>query len=106
MSWMRQVDSDLAKEFHIVTYDLRGHGNSDKPLDPAAYRNSTAWGQEAQPIDAAGLKRPVLVGWSYAGPMLSDYLATEAPAKSAASILSMRRSRSISHRRQSGRTCR
>ena len=40
MSWMRQVDSDLAKEFHIVTYDLRGHGNSDKPLDPAAYRNS------------------------------------------------------------------
>jgi non-heme chloroperoxidase len=35
LSWMRQVDSDLAKEFHIVTYDLRGHGNSDKPLDPA-----------------------------------------------------------------------
>ena len=23
LSWMRQVDSDLAKEFHIVTYDLR-----------------------------------------------------------------------------------
>ena len=41
MSWMRQVDSDLAKEFHIVTYDLRGHGNSDKPLDPAAYRISS-----------------------------------------------------------------
>jgi non-heme chloroperoxidase len=42
MSWMRQVDSDLTKEFHIVTYDLRGHGNSDKPLDPGAYRNSAA----------------------------------------------------------------
>jgi len=24
LSWMRQVDSDLAKEFRIVTYDLRG----------------------------------------------------------------------------------
>jgi non-heme chloroperoxidase len=27
LSWIRQVDSDLAKEFHIVTYDLRGHGS-------------------------------------------------------------------------------
>jgi non-heme chloroperoxidase len=77
LSWMRQVDSDLAKEFHIVTYDLRGHGNSDKPLDAARYRDSKAWGDEVQAvIDAAGLKRPVLVGWSYAGRVISDYLAT------------------------------
>jgi pimeloyl-ACP methyl ester carboxylesterase len=77
LSWMRQVDSDLAKEFRIITYDLRGHGNSDKPLDAARYRDSKAWGDEVQAvIDAAGLKRPVLVGWSYAGRVISDYLAT------------------------------
>jgi pimeloyl-ACP methyl ester carboxylesterase len=77
LSWMRQVDSDLAKEFHIVTYDLRGHGNSDKPLDPARYRDSKAWGDEVQAVmDAAGLKHPVLVGWSYAGRVISDYVAT------------------------------
>ena len=77
MSWMRQVDSDLAKEFRIITYDLRGHGNSDKPLDAARYRDSKAWGDEVQAvIDAAGLKRPVVVGWSYAGRVISDYLAT------------------------------
>src|ERR1700722_5316247 len=77
LSWMRQVDSELAREFHIVTYDLRGHGNSDKPLDPARSRDSKAWGDEVQAvIDAAGLKRPVLVGWSYAGRVISDYLAT------------------------------
>jgi pimeloyl-ACP methyl ester carboxylesterase len=77
LSWMRQVDSDLAREFRIVTYDLRGHGNSDKPLDAARYRDSKAWGDEVQAvIDAAGLKRPVLVGWSYAGRVISDYLAT------------------------------
>jgi non-heme chloroperoxidase len=77
LSWMRQVDSDLAREFRIVTYDLRGHGNSDKPLEAARYRDSKAWGDEVQAvIDAAGLKRPVLVGWSYAGRVISDYLAT------------------------------
>src|SRR5258707_13952937 len=31
MSWMRQADSHLAKEFRIVSYDLRGHGHSGKP---------------------------------------------------------------------------
>jgi non-heme chloroperoxidase len=77
LSWMRQIDSELAKEFHIVTYDLRGHGNSDKPLEAARYRDSKAWGDEVQAvIDAAGLKRPVLVGWSYAGRVISDYVAT------------------------------
>jgi pimeloyl-ACP methyl ester carboxylesterase len=77
LSWMRQTDSDLAKEFHIVTYDLRGHGNSDKPLEAARYRDAKAWGDEVQAvIDAAGLKRPVLVGWSYAGRVISDYVAT------------------------------
>ena len=82
MSWMRQVDSDLAKEFHIVTYDLRGHGNSDKPLDPARYKDSKAWGDEVQAVmDAAGLKRPVLVGWSYAGRVISDYVTTHGAGK-------------------------
>jgi non-heme chloroperoxidase len=77
LSWMRQTGSDLTKDFHIVTYDLRGHGNSDKPLEAARYRDSKAWGDEVQAvIDAAGLKRPVLVGWSYAGRVISDYVAT------------------------------
>jgi non-heme chloroperoxidase len=77
LSWMRQTDGELAKDFHIVTYDLRGHGNSDKPLEAARYRDSKAWGDEVQAvIDAAGLKRPVLVGWSYAGRVISDYVTT------------------------------
>jgi pimeloyl-ACP methyl ester carboxylesterase len=82
LSFARQVNSDLAKEFRIVTYDLRGHGNSDKPLDSARYRDSKAWGDEVQAvIDAAGLKRPVLVGWSYAGRVISDYVATHGAGK-------------------------
>jgi non-heme chloroperoxidase len=82
LSWMRQVDGDLAKEFRIVTYDLRGHGDSDKPLDAARYRDSKAWGDEVQAVmDAAGLKHPVLVGWSYAGRVISDYVTTHGTSK-------------------------
>jgi len=67
LSWIKQVTSnDLAKEFHMVTYDLRGHGNSDKPFEPERYKTSKYWGDEVQAVmDATGLKRPVLVGWSY-----------------------------------------
>ena len=82
LSWMRQVDSDLAKEFRIITYDLRGHGNSDKPLDKARYHDNKAWGDEVKAVmDAAGLKRAVLVGWSYAGRVISDYVTTHGPDK-------------------------
>jgi non-heme chloroperoxidase len=82
LSFMRQANSDLAKDFHIVTYDLRGHGNSDKPLDAAHYRDGKAWADEVQAVaDAAGLKRPVLVGWSYAGRVISDYVTNRGTAK-------------------------
>src|SRR5438477_5138662 len=82
LSWIRQVNSDLAKEFHIVTYDLRGHGNSDKPLEPARYRDSKAWADELQAVmDATGIKRPVLAGWSYGGRIMADYLRIHGPGK-------------------------
>ena len=83
LSWIKQVtNNDLAKEFHMVTYDLRGHGNSDKPLEPERYKTSKYWGDEVQAVlDATGLKRPVLVGWSYGGRVMADYLTTHGTAK-------------------------
>jgi non-heme chloroperoxidase len=75
LSWSRQVKSDLAKEFRIVTFDLRGHGNSDKPLVPEAYRESRRWADDIDAIiKQVGLRKPVLVGWSYGGRVMNDYL--------------------------------
>src|SRR5436190_4237673 len=83
LSWIKQVtNSDLAKEFHMVTYDLRGHGNSDKPLEPERYKDSKAWADELQAVmDATGIKRPVLGGWSYGGRIMADYLRIHGPGK-------------------------
>jgi non-heme chloroperoxidase len=82
LSWQRQVESELAKEFRIVTYDLRGHGSSDKPFEPEKYKESKAWADEVQAIiDVAKLKRPVLVGWSYGGRVIADYLRIHGPAR-------------------------
>jgi pimeloyl-ACP methyl ester carboxylesterase len=77
LSWWKQVTSALAQDFRIVTYDLRGHGLSDRPADRAAYQENRRWADEVKAvIDAAQLRRPVLVGWSYAGRVVSDYLLT------------------------------
>ena len=83
LSWIKQLtNNDLAKEFHMVSYDLRGHGNSDKPLEPERYKTGQYWADELQAVmDATGLKRPVLVGWSYAGRVMADYLTVHGTAK-------------------------
>ncbi len=75
LSWIKQTGSDLPKTFRMVTYDLRGHGGSDKPLDAKFYRDDKGWADEvAAVIEAAGLKRPVIVAWSYGGRVVGNYL--------------------------------
>jgi non-heme chloroperoxidase len=70
-----QVASDLARDFRIVAYDLRGHGGSDKPSDPRAYQGSAVWARDlAAVLKARKLKRPVLAGWSMGGRIIRQYL--------------------------------
>ena len=75
LSWSRQFDSELAKSFRIITYDIRGHGSSDKPLDPVYYKDHRRWADELKAVmEQAKLKKPVLVGWSYGGRIIAEYL--------------------------------
>lgn len=77
LSWDRQFeDEDLAAQYHMVRLDLRGHGLSDKPTDPAAFQNGKIWADDIQAvISALHLRKPVLAGWSYAGHILCDYVS-------------------------------
>jgi pimeloyl-ACP methyl ester carboxylesterase len=59
-----------------VTFDLRGHGNSDKPDHAAAYASGEQWADDLHTVmEAAGLRRPTLVGWSLGGAIIGLYLA-------------------------------
>ncbi|HQT66042.1 MAG: alpha/beta hydrolase [Rhodospirillales bacterium 20-60-12] len=76
LAWSHQYDSALRDRFRLICMDLRGHGFSDKPLDPEAYQNGAHWADDVAAIMIAlALKKPVLVGWSYGGFVISDYLA-------------------------------
>jgi len=75
LSWLKQVNSALAKEFRMITYDFRGHGDSDKIMDPALYNNGERFADELNAVlDAAGIKKTVIVGWSYGTRITTDYL--------------------------------
>lgn len=76
LSWDRQIASSLSRQFRLVTYDLRGHGDSDKPAVAAAYADGERWADDVEAvIEAAGLSRPTLVGWSLGGLVVGHYLA-------------------------------
>ncbi|WP_425468728.1 alpha/beta fold hydrolase [Pigmentiphaga aceris] len=124
LNWDAQVQSTQLQRFRLITYDMRGHGLSGKPVDAASYTDGRRWADDlAAVIDAAqaggqaevqsstqsitqpgGLvgdqarnqardqphhqahaqahdqstkhpSKPVLVGWSLGGVVISNYLA-------------------------------
>src|SRR5215210_1668899 len=75
LCWRGQYESPLANDFRLVAVDLRGHGMSDAPLEPEHYDDAQLWADDvAAVIDQLELSRPVLVGWSYGGFVICDYL--------------------------------
>ena len=57
----------LRSDHRLVNVDIRGHGTSDKPHDPAAYSGDTLVGDVLAVADAEGLDRFAIWGHSYGG---------------------------------------
>jgi non-heme chloroperoxidase len=75
LSWSAQFTSPLARRHRLIAYDLRGHGESAKPLDAAYYQDGRRWADDVRAvIDGLQLDRPVVVGWSLGGRVLRNYL--------------------------------
>ena len=86
-AWRRQMLSDLGDGHRLVAFDLRGHGYSSKPADPKHYVASKLWADDiATVIAAKGLKDVVLVGWSYGGLPMLDYVKAHGQGKLSALV--------------------
>ena len=66
--WRGQL-GPLASQFQVIVWDMRGHGRSDSPDDPAAYSEEATVGDMAAILDACGAQRAVIGGLSLGGYM-------------------------------------
>ncbi len=61
-------------DFTVITIDIRGNGESDKPNDPVLYTTEKHCQDVLAVVDACGVSRFVLLGFSYGG-NIGRYLA-------------------------------
>jgi non-heme chloroperoxidase len=82
LSWERQYNDPALAGFRKVRFDLRGHGDSDKPASPGSYADMGRWADDiAAVIEATKLHQPVLVGWSLGGFVAGAYLDKHGDSK-------------------------
>jgi pimeloyl-ACP methyl ester carboxylesterase len=83
-AWKFQIPY-FARHGRVVTFDRRGNGRSDRPLDVGAYDRRAAVGDALAVLDKAGAGRVVVVSWCGAGDDL--ILAAEHPERVAGLVL-------------------
>lgn len=66
--WAGQIEP-FSRRFKLITWDMRGHGQSDYPADPAAYSEAATVDDMAALLDAAGARSAVIGGLSLGGYM-------------------------------------
>ncbi len=70
----------LARDHTVVTFDHRGHGESDNPTDPAAYSFERLVADTVAVADATGLEHFRLLGHSMGG-MVARKIAIHDPSR-------------------------
>ncbi len=66
--WDGQIAA-LRDRFRVIVWDMRGHGQSDVPADPAAYSETATVGDMAAVLHACGAESAVIAGLSLGGYM-------------------------------------
>ena len=85
-AWDGQLtDLELAARHRLVAVDLRGHGGSDVPL--SGYDRPATWADDIAAVLAFAGRPAVLVGWSYGGLVITDYLRERGTAGVAGLVL-------------------
>ncbi|MEN0135708.1 MAG: alpha/beta hydrolase [Rhodococcus sp. (in: high G+C Gram-positive bacteria)] len=74
--WGPTVLDELGARYRVIAVDLRGHGYSGAPA--AGYDDSAVWAGDVDAVlTAEGVTSgAVLLGWSYGGLVICDYLAS------------------------------
>lgn len=77
LNWEKQIsDAQLQQRYRLITFDMRGHGLSDKPEQESAYRDGKRWADDLRAvINQSHANKPLLVGWSLGGAVITNYLA-------------------------------
>lgn len=65
-AWKPQVEA-LSKHYQLIAWDMRGHGQSDSPADPAAYSEALTVGDMTALLDTHGIEQAVIGGHSLGG---------------------------------------
>lgn len=85
--WRRttQVMEALSRDYRVIALDLRGHGQSDKPQDPAAYGVQLTE-DLSRLLDHLKIDRAHIVGYSFGGAVVGKLLVTK-PERFVSAIL-------------------
>ena len=83
--WRGQVAA-LSPHYRVITWDMRGHGQTDSPADPAAYTESATVADMVAVLDACDAPEAVIGGLSLGGYMSLAFHAAH-PSRTRALML-------------------
>ncbi|MBP2475975.1 pimeloyl-ACP methyl ester carboxylesterase [Crossiella equi] len=86
MVWRRLLaDPGLTERYRVLAPDLRGHGGSEAPED--GYDDPGVWAGDLAAVLAEAGGPAVVLGWSYGGLVIADYLRVHTDAALAGIVL-------------------